>query len=147
MIVTYHPEDSAEPQVWEFIHSRLRETRAEMIEKRYAKLIGEKTAPLDQWRMAVLQGAAAARRVLLWHLQNLDHVTLRIEDVDPLRSELTVEMSRPELEELRAAIAGSTAMDESQRDMMIAALDADIAKAPEEGLGKAPSKSSDAATG
>src|SRR5574342_389387 len=100
MYVTYQPEGS-EPQRWEFRPGRLRESRAEMLERRYAKLIGEKSVPFEQFRMAILQDQASARRVLLWHLLNLVHPTLRIEDVDPIRDELTIEASRSELEELR----------------------------------------------
>jgi hypothetical protein len=146
LFVTYHPDGASEPQRWEFRPGRVRETRAEMIERRYAKLIGEKSAPFEQFRMAVLQESASARRVLLWHLRNLDHPALRIEDVDPLRDELRIEASRSELEELRETLADAP-MDDAQREMMLLAIDAQIATAPEDEGGKAPSPTSDGATG
>lgn len=145
MFVTYHPEGSPE-QRWEFRPGRIRESRAEMLERRYAKLIGEKSVPFEQFRMAVLQDQASARRVLLWHLLNLDHPTLRIEDVDPLRDELRIEASKSELGELREALVG-VAMDAAQREMMLAAVDAQIEAAPEDGAGKVPLSNSESATG
>lgn len=147
MFVSYQPEGSTEARRWEFRPGRIRESRAEMLERRYAKLIGEKSVPFEQFRMAILQDQASARRVLLWHLLNLDHPTLRIEDVDPLRDELTVEASRSELEELRITLAGAPGMDEAQRDTMLAMIDAQIAAAPDDDAGKAPSASSALVTG
>lgn len=149
MYVTYSPEGSEAPTRWEFRPGRLRLSRGAMIETRYARLIGEKSVAIEQWRMAVLQNQASARRVLLWHLLDLDHPgRIKIEDVDPISDELVVEASRPELEELRDALL-SVPMDEGQRDLMLAAVDAQIAEAPddEDAPGKALSTSSDASTG
>lgn len=146
MYVTYQPEGS-EPQRWEFRPGRLRESRAEMLERRYAKLIGEKSVPFEQFRMAILQDQASARRVLLWHLLNLVHPTLRIEDVDPIRDELTIEASRSELEELRDTLATAGGLDDTQREMMLAQIDAQIAAAPQDDAGKVPSPSFEPATG
>lgn len=147
MFVTYEPEGSTEPRRWEFRPGRLRESRAEMLERRYAKLIGEKTVPFEQFRMAVLQDQASARRVLLWHLLQLEHPTLRIEDVDPLRDELTIEASRSELTELRDTLATAGGLDDTQRELMLAQIDTQIAAAPEDDAGKAPSATFESGTG
>jgi hypothetical protein len=147
MFITYQPEGSEAPLRREFQPGRIRESRAEMIERRYAKLVGEKFVPFEQWRMAVLQDGAAARRVLLWHLLSLDHPTVRIEDVDPYRDELTVQASKSELGELRETLAGAGGMDDAQRETMLAMIDAQIAAAPDDGMGKAPSPTSEVVTG
>jgi hypothetical protein len=138
MFVTYQPEGASSPLEREFQPGRIRESRAEMIERRYAKLLGEKFVPFEQWRMAVLQDGAAARRVLLWHVLSIDHPTVRIEDVDPYRDELIVQASKSELGELRETLASAGGMDDAQRETMLAMVDAQIEAAPDDGMGKAP---------
>lgn len=147
MKVVYTPEGQA-VQEWNFRPDRIRESRAEMIERRYAKLIGEKSVPFEQFRMAVLQDEASARRVLLWHLRSLEHPTLRIEDVDFLRGELKITASKAELGELRLALETAGGLEEQQREMMLAAIDAQMATAPDDDdAGKALSPISGDATG
>lgn len=147
MKVIYTPEGQ-EPKEWDFLPARIRESAAEMIERRYGKLIGEKSVPFEQFRMAALQDSASARRVLLWHLLAREHHTIRIEDVDPLRGELKVTASKTELGELRTALETAGGMDEEQRVAMLAAIDAQMAGAPEdEETGKALSPSSGDVTG
>lgn len=148
MFVTYIPEDSpADKQEWEFRPGKLRESQAERIEKRYARLLGEKSVALEQFRMGVLQQQASARRVLLWHLLSLDHPTIRIEDVDPIRDEVEVEASKAELEDLRSAVLAMTGLDEMQRDLMVASVDSQILEARGDGSGKALSRNSESVTG
>lgn len=147
MYVHYRPEDGEE-RTWEFRPGRIRESRGEMIERRYAKLIGEKSAAVEQWRMGVLQQQSSARRVLLWHLLDLDHPgKYRMEDVDPYRDELEVEASKSELVELKAALENIGGLDDMQREMMLAQVDAQIEAAPDDEAGKAPSPISEDATG
>lgn len=137
MRVVYSPEGQA-VQEWDFLPARIRESAAEMIERKYGKLIGEKQVPFEQFRMAALQDSASARRVLLWHLLSRTHHTIRIEDVDPMRGELKVTASRTELGELRTALETAGGMDDDQRAAMLAAIDAQMAAAPEdEETGKA----------
>jgi hypothetical protein len=136
MKIVYSPE-GGDAQEWDFLPARIRESRAEMIERRYAKLIGEKSIPFEQFRMALLQDSASARRVALWHLLNTQHPTIRIEDVDPLRGELKITASKSELGELRLALETAGGLDEEQRASMLAAIDAQMADAPEDEAGKA----------
>jgi hypothetical protein len=148
MLVTYKPKGSAEPRTWNFQPDDLFEIRCEFIERRYAKAIGEKQAAFEEWRMAVLREQASARRVLLWHLLDLDHPgKLRIEDVNPRRGELKVEATKSELVELRATLENVGGMDDMQRELMLAQVDAQIASAPEDDGGKAPSNDSVSAIG
>ena len=149
MRVTYKPEGSDEAKVWDFRAGRIRLSRGAMIEQRYAKLIGEKSTAIEAWRMGVLQQQATARRVLLWHLLDLEHPgKVRIDDVDPFSDELEVEASKQELVELKAALENVGGLDEMQREMMLAQVDAQIAAAPDDDdAGKAPSPTSDEGTG
>jgi hypothetical protein len=147
MFVTYRPEGS-EPEVYEFRPGRVRSMQAAMIEKRFAKLIGEKSATWDQFKIAVLQGSASARRVLLWHLQSLAHPTLRIEDLpDFYEEELLVEHSKSELEEMRESLEKAPGISEGDLTIMLGKLDVEIMTAREGGGGKAPSATSSDATG
>lgn len=147
MKVVYTPEGET-AQEWNFRPARIRESRAEMIERRYAKLIGEKSVSFEQWRMALLQDEASARRVLLWHLQSLTHPQLRVEDVDYLRGDLKITASKFELGELRLSVETAGGVEEQQRAAMLAAIDAQIADAPDDDeQGKALSPTSGDATG
>ncbi len=149
MKVTYTQRGASEPQVWDFRPDDIFETDAEMIERRWAKLIGEKSAAFDAWRLMVLQGQASARRVLLWHCQDRDHRgRIRIDNVNPRRGELVVEASKAELVDMRGVLEHA-GMDEIQREVVLAQLDAQIAAAPEDDdQGKAaPSPTSDDVTG
>lgn len=94
MFVQYKPKDG-EAQQWDFDPDEVRQSQAEMVEKRYG-------ANWDAFLAAVRGGEAKARRVLLWHLIRLTHHTLRIEDVPDFRmGELTVEYSSTELRQLK----------------------------------------------
>jgi hypothetical protein len=134
MFVTYSPE-GGEQQRWEFDPSRVRESQAELIERRFGQ----------EWHhfvVALISGASKARRVVLWHLLRLEQHTLRYEDApDPFKSELKVEFSRAELQLMRAQAAQQPADDEDavkQRDAALAQLDKVIASAPVGGeVGKA----------
>lgn len=145
MYVTYTP-DGGEPQRWEFRPGRVRASRAAMLERRYSKLAGGDTKTWDQFKADIQRGSADARRVLLWHLISMDHPTVRIEDVDPTEDELLVEHSRTELAELRAEVARTKAIDDEQREMILTRLDEEIATAPDDDAGKAPSTTSETGT-
>jgi hypothetical protein len=142
VIVTYSP-DGQESQRWEWDPDKVLNAHAEAIEKHFGDT-------WDKFKVAVAQGSAKARRLLLWHLLKQQHVTLRADDVRFTTGELTVEYSRSELVELRAKLATSRAVDDSDRDKMLAALDDEIEKAPADGggeEGKALSPTSDGGTG
>ncbi|MFD8531533.1 hypothetical protein ACFV0L_29345 [Streptosporangium canum] len=143
MFVTYRPEDGAE-QRWTFDPKRVRAAKAEMIEKR----AGENW---DAWLVALQSGSMRARRVLLWHLLTVDHLTLRWEDVpDFFAGELLVEHSVEELAEIRTRISKAS-MSDGQREQVLIAIDSEISAAMDregvaEPLGKVPSQSSESAT-
>lgn len=157
MFVTYKPE-SGDEQRWEFDPAKVRQSAAEMIEKRYG---GGRT--YEQWKAAVQQGESRARRVLLWHLMTRDHHTLRYEDVpDFLMGEFEVEFSLAELHALREQVLKVDAPDkQEERENTLVALDIQITEAmaregvvvgdDEDGepepVGKARSKKSGSGTG
>lgn len=141
MFLTYTP-DGEPPQRFEFRPGRVRLARAEMIEKRYGQLTGAKPATFEAWRMAVQQGSAAARRVLLWHLLSEIHPTIKIEDVDPFEDELLLEYSKAELLEMRAALEKAPGIPEAELGIMLGQLDVEIMTAAEDSSGKAKSSSS-----
>lgn len=119
MKVTYQPEGK-EPQTWEVKPGRLRESQAELIEKRFG-------AELDQWHVSVIKGGARARRVLLWHLLAREHHTLRFEDTpDYYREELKVEYDYQELLEMRANVEKSSAVSGEEKETMLAQIDDEI---------------------
>lgn len=141
MIVTYRPEDGGEPQTWEFDPSRVRASRAEMIEKR----AGENW---EAWLMQVQQGNMRARRVLLWHLMSMPHPTMRFEDTpDFYAGELEIQHTRGELSEMRDRIV-KAGLPDDQVAQVLMALDLEMASAPEsaEAGGKAPSKNGASST-
>jgi hypothetical protein len=135
MFVTYSPEGQPE-QRWEFNPDRVRQSDAELIEKRYGQ-------NWDAFRAGVQSGSAKARKVLLWHMLRREHHTLRLEDVpDFFMGELKVEHTRGELTVLRDRLAKAN-LPEGEREQMMTALDIEITDAldSESDLGKATSNS------
>lgn len=129
MIVTYSPE-GGESRQWHFDPDRVRQSEAEMVEKRYGRTY-------DQWRQAVIQGDSKARRVLLWHLLRREHHTLRYEDTpDFYTGELKVEFSRGELLTIRDRVMKANLSDE-EREQILTALDIEITDAIGDEEGKA----------
>lgn len=149
MRVTYTPENPDDGGAWDFVPGRIRESRGEMLERRYSKLTSEKSAGFEAFRMAILQGQSSARRVLLWHLLDLAHPgKVRIEDVDPFKNELQVDATKSELLELRASLEHVGGLDDTQREVMLASIDAQIEAAPgDDDEGKALSPTSADVTG
>lgn len=149
MFVTYAPEGQAARE-WEFRPGKIRNGRMAQIENAY-KRIGGGSGPVtwDAWLTAVDNGSTAAKQVLLWHFLNLDHPTLRVEDVDFSSDELKIQSSKAELlatrpERLNAAklflaAAGLPADDTAEVEKVF---DDAIAAAPEGSEGKAPSSPS-----
>lgn len=129
MFVTYTPEGQA-AQSFEFNVGRLRLSESAGIETAYSKQVGQ-AKTINHFVYDVRQGGAVARRVLLHWLLRKQHPTLRFDEVDPLESEVKVEGSRQELEELRADVANSKAIPDGEKREMLEAIDAEIAAAPE----------------
>lgn len=121
MIVTYKPE--ADPsQGWqrEFYPMRIKNSRAEMIEKRYGQRF-------TAWVKEIQAGESKARRVLVWHLLSLEHPTFRMEDVpDFAFGELEVDYSLDDLQKLRKEIEDSSAND-ADKSEILEQLDMEIA--------------------
>lgn len=142
MHVTYTPEGGT-PTRWEFRPDRVRQSEAELVEKRYGN---GKT--WEQFCAEVQAGSIRARRVLLWHLMRTDpakpHPTLRFEDTpDFYVGEVKVEHDVDELLAIRERVAQSE-IGEGEREQALAMVDADIAAARARGEvpeGKAPSSS------
>lgn len=141
MRVTYTPEDG-DQQDWEWDPDRVRQSHAELVEKRYGR-------PWELFVVDVQAGNAKARRVLLWHLMCRQHHTLRYEDTpDFYMGELKVEHSLDELTEIRDRTLKAN-MPEDERQELLTALDLGITEqlAKGEEPGKAPSPASEGATG
>jgi hypothetical protein len=138
VLVKYMPEGQEQPTEWEFDPDRVRQSDAEMIEKR----AGQRW---NVWVEEIQAGSAASRRVLLWHLMRKQHHTLRLEDVpDFYMGELEIDYSLADLQKLRALVEESS-LDDAEKTSRIQRLDLEIANrlSKEEldlgDLGKAPS--------
>ncbi|GAA4676900.1 hypothetical protein GCM10023347_34080 [Streptomyces chumphonensis] len=90
MKVTYSPE-GGDTQVFDYNPNKLMSAEREALEKRTGKAF-------KSFAMDVLRGDALCRRALLHVLLKRDHPTIRFDDVDFCWDELTVEMTRGEIE-------------------------------------------------
>jgi hypothetical protein len=90
MKVIYTPEDGDE-QVFKYNPNALLSAEREALEKRTGMSFNE-------FAMGVLKGSSLCRRALLHVLRKREHPTLRFEDVDFLWDELTVEMTKGEID-------------------------------------------------
>jgi hypothetical protein len=138
VLVKYMPEGQETPTEWEFDPNRVRQSDAEMIEKRSG-------LSWMKWVESIQAGSAAARRVLLWHLMRKDHHTLRLEDTpDFYMGELEIDYSLADLQKLREQTVDSS-LDDARKAEVLARLDVEIAtrlgkeELDVEDLGKAPS--------
>jgi hypothetical protein len=124
--VTYSPEDS-EPQVFDYNPNKLMSAEREALETRTGM-------SFNDFAMGVLKGNALCRRALLHVLLKRQHPTLRFDDVDFCWDELTVEMTKGEIE-LAVARLREKNGDEQMIDAMLKQLD----EAPEdEGKARLP---------
>lgn len=145
MLVKFSPENQPEPSTWEFHPERVRQSAAELIERRCGLTYA-------QWAKAVGEGSALARKVLLWHLMTRDGHPMRIEDVpDFCFGDLTIEPDIDELRRVREHVETSDEIDPAEKGDALDSIDMEIAKrlgrpdselAPED-LGKAPSPDGD----
>lgn len=141
MILVYRPEGQEE-QRWEFQLGRLRTAECEAIERRTG---------LDydtEFREKLLKGNIRARRALLWTMLRRTHHTIRYEDVDFAAAEVVLEFDLGEYQAMRDELAKAPGVDDDQRAMALAVLDAEIARLSDEpSEGKAESGGSETATG
>lgn len=145
MLVTFAPENQSTPSTWEFHPEKVRQSAAELIERRSGMTYA-------QWAKAVGEGSALARKVLLWHLMTRDGHPMRLEDVpDFYFGDLSIEPSLDELRRVREQVEISTEIPQSEKRDALNAIDLEIAKqlgkpdselAPED-LGKAGSPDGD----
>jgi len=137
MIVTYTPQGTDQPRTWSFDPEDVPESMAEVIERRF----GGDNPTYEAWQQGILHGSARARRVLLWHLLQREHPTIRYEDVDPTRKQLTVQFTRTELYAMKDRVQATRKMPAEQREQILLALDIQLERAPDdlEPEGKAPS--------
>lgn len=121
MKVTYSPE-SGTPTVWDYVPAKVRQSEAEMMERRAGMT-------WDELQKGILAGSAKCRKVLLWHALRKDHPVLRWEDVpDFLMAEVTVEFDLRETTDIRAAVAASKEISDDVRVSTLEVLDEEIAK-------------------
>lgn len=145
MLVKFSPENQETPSVWEFHPEKVKQSAAELIERRSGMTYAH-------WAKAVGDGSALARKVLLWHLMTRDGHPLRIEDVpDFYFGDLSIEPSLDELRRVREQVESSTEIAQTEKVDALNAIDLEIAKllgrpdselAPED-LGKAASPDGD----
>ena len=121
MIVNYRPEGGT-AQSWTYKPKRVRQSKAEMIEKR-AEM------SFEEFGKALLAGRSRARKVLLWHCLTTDHPTYRWEDVpDFMACELELAFDADELTDIRAGVA-ATDLPADAKAKALAAIDAQLAEA------------------
>lgn len=140
MKVTFAPDGGA-VQSWTYEPRKVRQSEAEMMEKRAG-------LSWDEFNGQLLKGAARPRKVLLWHCLRKDHPVLRWEDVpDFAMAEVTVEFDASELAEVRALVEKSKDASDEDKAALLEVLDAQIADAGESDPKAPPSPSSGPATG
>lgn len=132
MLFTYQPADGPAER-WTYKPQKLRVSEAEALEKRTGW-------DFQEFQEHLLQGSVRARRALLWMYRRRVHHTIRFEDVDFAMDEVTLEMDREELLELREKIATSPFESSTARDRAMAMVDEQIESA-EEPEGKADASS------
>jgi hypothetical protein len=124
--VTYSPEDGDE-QVFDYNPNKLLSAEREALESRTGK-------PFSDFAMGVLKGDALCRRALLHVLLKRKHPTLRFDDVDFCWDELTVEMTKGEID-----LAVTRLREKGGREQMIEGMLAERETAPEdEGKARLP---------
>ncbi|MER7002204.1 hypothetical protein ABT297_04035 [Dactylosporangium sp. NPDC000555] len=143
MFLVYKPEDG-DAQRWTVQLGKLRSGEIEQIEKLTGFDFG------TDYKTRLMRGNALARRALLFTMLRRAHPRTRFADVDFADDELTLEMDVAELTELRTAIEEADALSDDERKLAISQIDRQLAEAADEGRepeGKAPTPSSDVATG
>jgi hypothetical protein len=141
MLVTFHPQNQAEPSTWTFLPDQVMQSQAEMIEKRAG-------TSFPKWTQALGDGDSKARKVLLWHLMTRDGHVVRYEEIPDFRyADLKVDPSVDEMQRIRTAIEESQDVTEEERADALEAVDKELKRMlgkdelDEGDLGKADSNS------
>jgi hypothetical protein len=117
-------------KVYEIRPGKVGRKRAAMAERAYSKAVGERRT-WAQLQADAQQGSMEAWAALLWVAQTADHPGLRYEDLPDFDTEqLVMEHSAEEIRQMRAGLAASKTMLESERDAIIAQLDIALETAP-----------------
>jgi hypothetical protein len=123
MYLVYRPEDGEE-QRWTFNPKKIRAAEAEALEKRTGW-------DFEEFGLHLLKGSVLARRALLWTYLRRVHHTLRFEDVDFAVGEVELQYDKDELTLMREQVEKTHGGSDAERVQMLAALDEQIADAPE----------------
>ncbi|MFF0510954.1 hypothetical protein [Streptomyces sp. NPDC004250] len=118
MKVTYTPEDGDE-QVFDYNPNTLLSAEREALERRTGRAFKE-------FAMGVLKGDSLCRRALLHVLLKRQHPTINFDDVDFCWDELTIEMTKGEID-----LAVERLREKNGDDAMIEAMLKGYEEAPE----------------
>ncbi len=140
MLVKFHPESQQDPTEWEFDPNKVRQSEAEIIEKRMG-------TTFQKWVELIQAGDSRARRVLLWVVMRREHHTMRYEDTpDFMLGELELDYSLSDLQRMRGRLLEAAVPDDEKTEILNK-IDLEIAarlgkeEVGPEDLGKAPSNS------
>jgi hypothetical protein len=133
MYLTYKPEGSEEAQEFVFIPEDTNTFDSEAIESATGWT-------WEEFLMNLRKGSTKARRVLLWICTRRVHRGLQLRDVQFKQSEVKLEYDVNEMKQLREGVLESPDQPGIDKDLILAAMDAEIGKARPgpEGEGKAP---------
>lgn len=120
MKFTYRP-DAGDVQVWSFKPGEIKNSEAEMIERRT-------DWTWDEFVMKLQQGSTLARRALLWTFLRRTHHVLRFEDVEFTQSQVELEFDLDELYDMRSNIEKAPEKPGLDKEMLLSVLDAQIAE-------------------
>lgn len=137
MLVEYTPDGQTEPTTWTYTRNKVMSKRGEMIERVYGDTF-------ERWNVALVQGSARARRVLLWHLIGMEHPRLKYADLDDYRTDqLVLRFDSSELKGMRDNVGSDKKMSEDERDAMTGYLHAEYVAAMRRELGAEESDASE----
>lgn len=124
MRVTFTGGD--QPQRWRYRPADVMISQAQAIER----ALGQGRT-WDDFAVGIRAGDATCRKVLLWHLQALDHPGLRFEDVPDFRlGDLTIEFDSDEVEQIIENVKGAYLPEDRKRRILLD-LDLELAAALE----------------
>lgn len=138
MYLTYKPEGSPEEQEFIFIPEDTNTFDSEAIES-------ATNWTWEEFLMNLRKGSTRARRVLLWVCLRRVHRGLQLRDVNFSQKEVTLEYDKEEMKTLRQGVSEAPDQPGMDKDLILAAMDAEIEKARPApgGEGKAPGETND----
>lgn len=121
MILIYEPE-GGERRTWNLKEIRFMSSEAETVERSTGL----------EWQEAkarVIKGSMLALRAIVWVLVKRDQPALRYTQFDPAENEIGVDFDTEEWAVVRDELANSPDLDDEQRAIALAQLDAEAAGA------------------